>query len=207
MKQASLGAGLGETAVYDIVKRGRDAQMSTMIELALTHHLSLDAIIGKSRRPQATEGIPIVGPVSSDAWHATSHSEAQKRVQILPVVNASYPAREQQAYYVLDDSMDKRDIPYGSYVVTVPYWEHRNALQIDDTVIVVRERKDGLTETSIKHVANDPDGGVKLVTASNNESWAGVEIAVPIGARRIDGDPSVKIVGLVIMTCVMHARW
>lgn len=71
MKAASKKAGLGETAVRDVLERRPDPKLSTIAALAKAHHFSIDELLdlpNRHRMKQPNASIPIRGHVAAGVW-------------------------------------------------------------------------------------------------------------------------------------------
>lgn len=200
MKAASRGAGLGETAVFDMLRRGRDPQMSTIISLAKAHDLSLDEIVNGTAlsTPTGVRMIPVRGQVAAGLWYDDGDWDEPKYEDI-PIVSEKYGNAPQEAFKVVGDSMDREGIVDGSFVTAVvPYWHVRNQIQ-DGDVVVVEQQEHGRRERTVKVVVIQADH-YRLEARSTNPRWKNAFIIIPRDKPDHNDDRVVEIVGLVTGT-------
>jgi SOS-response transcriptional repressor LexA len=199
MKKASLGADLNAAAVAQIVS-GKDPQASTLIKLATAHGISLDEVLLNSVPVLSTPstGEPrfarVVGACAAGLWFDAS-DPPQVVADPVPYVPTRYLHLEQTAYRVVGPSMNLRKIDDGDYVIVVPYWQVRDALQDNDLVVVEKTRDGGLVERTIKEVVVR-DRTVELTPRSSDARYQ-EPIVVPRRFNPRDYQ-EVEVVGLVI---------
>lgn len=132
--------------------------------------------------------VPIVGETAAGIWREEDVTPQLTDAPTIPVIPLDYPVSQQFAYRVIGNSMNKRRIWDGDYVVCVPYFEKRAELTEGDLVVV--QRRDGhLVERTLKIIHVTPTGyelqpsstepGHKTITIPRNfEPEDGVEIEV-----------------------------
>ncbi|WP_407529396.1 LexA family protein [Methylobacterium oryzisoli] len=215
MKSASLGAGLNQAAVQQIVSEGKDPRASTLTKLAEAHDLSLDAIMlgegqariemqrsavlsfptrARDRSPQAVRLAPVAGTVGAGIWFELD-TPPQVESEPVPYVPCRFPELEQTAYKVVGPSMNKRRIHDGDFVIAVPYWDARVALQDNDIVVVQRHDDGGKVEWTVKEVSVKRDE-IHLIPRSTDPAHQ--EPVVIPRSYQPDDYRKVEIVGLVV---------
>lgn len=138
---------------------------------------------------------PVRGLAAAGLWMEYDDLSGEA-FEPIPIVPTKYTQAEQFAYKIAGPSMDKERIFDGDYVVCVPYWEARAAIQSHDTVVV--ERRDGAKiERTCKKV-EVVNGGFDLCPQSTDPRFQ-KPIHIPDARSPNTSDGlEVEIVGLVI---------
>lgn len=195
MKTLSKMAGLGETAVRDILERRPDPKISTVAAIAKALGVSLDELAGDN----LSEGVSVTlakpsGEVAAGLWLAQDNNIDEGSFEDIPAMPGRYPELEQRAYRVRGSSMDLADIPSGSYVVAVEYWKVRPSPMSGD-IVVVERRRAGEVERTCKEVVVKR-GAYELWPRSSDPQFQEPFI-IPRNANP-PTDIEIEIVGLVI---------
>jgi transcriptional regulator with XRE-family HTH domain len=206
-REVSLQAGLGATAVKDILSgKSRDPGAATLSAIAGALETPLDGLLlgdgdpgapthAPRRAPPRTIALPIRFDVAAGPWKRVDewHNEVLGWYDGAHVVDL-YEGIPQWLERVQGDSYS-REIPEGSLVHVVDAIELRYAPRHGDTVIVVRTREQGAwIERSIKQVVQTPFG-IELWPRSYNPIYD-----QPIKFDPGDGsdDVEVRIVAVVL---------
>lgn len=195
MKAVSLGAGLNETAVFELLKKGKDPKLSTLTKVVQFLQLSYDELISGAVPSLTPKSVPVVGETAAGLWLEPDSWDEAKYPPV-PFVPTRYAELEQRAYRVVGPSMNAKGIHDGTFVITVSYWDVRTQPQDGDIVVVERSRDGGLVERTLKQVIVHPDR-IELMPRSTDERYR-----EPFIIPRNNGAPEetieIQIVALVI---------
>ncbi len=198
MKRLSLSAGLGETFVRDVLKRGHMPAMESIRKLAIALEVPLAALISQessvSRTSAKLKRATIVGAVRAGEWLDQEFSlkilgdeEDAEFISVFDHPKAR--AEDQVVFKVVGDSMDEL-CPAGGYAIAIPY--ERAAIELKSGLIVVAERElHGMFELTIKELEK-ANGHWRLKPRSSNPKYS--TITFP----SVDEDERVRIVAIVI---------
>lgn len=199
LSMAALGAlaGTSQQQIERLEKGGR--KMTKEWAERLAPHLGVapeSLIFGVAAdAPPVLKQAPVRGLAAAGLWMEYDDLSGDA-FEPIPIVPTKYTQAEQFAYKIAGPSMDKERIFDGDYVVCVPYWEARTAIQSRDTVVI--ERRDGAKiERTCKQV-EVVNGGFDLCPRSTDPRFQ-KPIHIP-NARSPNADDGleVEIVGLVI---------
>ena len=194
MKALSIKAGLDPTAVFKILNRSADPQISTMAALSKALGLSIDELFhGTIPVPQTQENIAVYGEVAAGMWMDEEVWDESK-YSAIPHMPSRYPGLPQKAWKITGNSMDLAGITDGMFIVTVDYWSVRSA-PIDDDVVLVETRRGNLVSRTCKEVVVRP-GGFDLRPRSSDPRHKTISISA--GNQSGDDGDEVEIVGLVV---------
>jgi SOS-response transcriptional repressor LexA len=131
--------------------------------------------------------IPLVGEIRAGAW-TEIHGETVE--EWVPVFLPDYQRASLFALRVVGKSMD---LLYreGCIVVVVPTAEI--GLQVGD-IVVVRRHKNGLVETTLKEITQEPGGAYILQPRSTDPSFP----AIPLPPHNEHADDGAEIIGVVV---------
>lgn len=202
----SLGAGLGATAIKDILSgKSRDPGAGTLASIAQELGVDVSALLGtqittdlsKSAPPRlAPRFLPVRYKVQAGLWYEIDADEPPEQIALAVLPDPRYAEFPQWLEKVVGDSVDQK-IPPGHYAHVVDAAELGYAPRTGDWVVVERRREQGATrERTIKQVEIAPSGHVQLWPRSSNAKWSG-PMEPTAGTRNAD-DVEVAIVGLVI---------
>lgn len=176
MKAASKKAGLGETAVRDVLERRQDPQLSTIEALARAHRFSIDELLGlPTRRSEGAESsIPVRGHVAAGVWLETDAVRRWEDAvdEINLGINAHrYPQGAVYGLIVRGSSIDRiaRD---GDVLICADIGMTGVELADGNLVIVERLRaQEGLREVTAKRLRRRASGIVELWPESDDPRW------------------------------------
>lgn len=106
--------------------------------------------------------VPVAGECAGGRW--MEYEVGERRFDTVYAVPTKFGALTQTAYRMRGNSLEKRKIMDGDYVITVPYDEARRGVPVDDDVVVVERRRSGLIERTCKVVRIGMDGRASLIT-------------------------------------------
>ena len=163
MKELSLRAGLGETYIFDALRRGRGGQRPNLaalrkISIALGH--DQDWLISGAKKASTPEkvpvrAVPVRGIVEAGAWRMYEDMDIAE-IDPIGVIPGKWEHLEQFAYRVSGPSMDKAGIPDGCYVICVDYFMARAGL-VDDDIAVIERRDGQKVERTVKRIKISQD--------------------------------------------------
>lgn len=194
MKAVSLASGLGETAVFDILSKGKDPTLTTLAAIVKHLQLSYDELLGNTVPAAQPNTAPVIGETAAGQWLEPDAWDEAKYPPV-PFVPDRYGDLTQSAYRVVGPSMNLK-IPDGAFVITVQYWEVRNQPQDGDIVVVERRRDGGLIERTLKEVVIRANQ-IELTPRSSDERFK-EPIIIPRSKPQTNDPLEVEIVALVI---------
>lgn len=199
--EAARALSLSAPTVRSHENGGRKLKWDWAVRYAAAYRVDPEWIMSGKRKPNpeagvtspiVTEPVHVYGVVAAGLWLEDGDWQISK-FDPVPVVPMKYRGVEQTAWKVLGPSMDLAGILDGGYVVTVPYWEVRIAVQDNDLVVV--ERRDGSKiERTVKQAVIGPNR-VELWPRSSSSDYQ-TPILIPRDHKH-DGS-QVEIVGLVV---------
>lgn len=151
MKSISLRAGLGETAVRDILqKRVNSPSIETLTAIADALEIPLSVVLGGSMYGSRTvRYIKVVGEVAAGAWRDVTHADFQEFEIPIPM-DPKYPAGAMFALQIRGTSINRK-AQDGDWVVCLKCESAPRPFQSGDWV-VVEQTESGKVETTIKKV-------------------------------------------------------
>jgi SOS-response transcriptional repressor LexA len=195
MKAVSLGAGLNASAVFEMLKKGKDPTITTLAKVVEHLQLSYDELMSGAIPSASPRSVPVVGETAAGLWLEPDSWDEAKYPPV-PFVPTRYADLEQRAFRVVGPSMNMAGIHDGSFVITVAYWDVRTQPQDGDIVIVERRRDGGLLERTVKEVVVLPDR-IELTPRSTDERFK-EPLAIPRTLHRSEETLEIEIVALVI---------
>lgn len=155
MQTASTEAKLGKTFARDVIKRGRDPQLSFIAKLARAHGLSMDRLLELPRTAisDLAQKKPILvrGEVGAGLWHEQEANDFEAEPSPFPP-DPLYPAESQYDLIVRGNSINRfaRD---GERLRVVDL-ARANIDYSNDDLVVVQKKRDGghLIETTAKRI-------------------------------------------------------
>lgn len=114
---------------------------------------------------------------------------------MISMVLGKYVRLHQFAFRVVGNSMNRKRIHNGDYVVCVPYFEARTGITVGD-IVVVERRRGQLTERTVKQIDRGPNGW-ELWPRSNDPAHKD-PIVIPFDDGKADDGTEIEIIGLVI---------
>lgn len=194
MQGFSTTAGLGKTFVRDIVKRGRDPQLSYVYRLAAAHGLSLDQMLGlRSQARHNADAVKVVGVVGAGLWHEVSASDFKIVDSALPA-DPRFPPSSQFDLVVRGSSINRfaRDGEHLRCVDLV-----KSGVDFADSDLVIFEKlRDGghLAETTAKRIRRRGPM-IELWPDSDDPRWQQPE---RLDTRRAREGEEGRVVALVL---------
>jgi SOS-response transcriptional repressor LexA len=169
MKKVSKEAGLGETAVRDmLVGRVKEPGVSTLAKVADALNVSIGALLGESTyEERMSRYVKVVGSAAAGAWQEVTHQDFD--VYEIPIpVDPKWSAGDLFALEVKGTSINRRARD-GDWVLCLRTESAPRPIQSGDWVVV--ERIDnGRVETTIKQVRWGKLGW-ELWPDSNDPHW------------------------------------
>lgn len=199
MKKFSLDAGLGETFVRDVVRRGQAPTVENLAALAERHRLSVDRLLGlnPAQTDEAAPTIKVIGEVGAGKWHELDEAgqlDFEREDSPFPP-DPRYPLGAQFDLVVRGSSINRfaRD---GMRLRCVDLI--KTGLEVfDDDLVVVRKAKHGgsLYETTAKRIRRRGTM-IELWPDSDDPKWQTPE---RIEKRdNLQGGDETSIIALVI---------
>jgi transcriptional regulator with XRE-family HTH domain len=192
-RQVSLAAGLGETAVKDILNgKSKNPEFQTLAKIALALGVPLgefvagaDATANGGDAPHTTGGgepsqareavaappvevrrVPVLGIVQAGAWAEVFDDEPQPLDWVV-FDEPAYARTEAFALIVRGPSVDLF-YPDGSRVICIPATS--TGIQ-DGDFVVVRRRRGAFAETTLKQIQLGKDGDIELWPRSSDPAF------------------------------------
>lgn len=161
-KGLALKAGLGETAIRDILKgRSRHPRHDTIQKIADALNCSAAELLGEGQAAAVSDQIMVCGTVQADAWHDEAQWPSELWFPLSLPPDPRYPAAERHGLVVRGNGMDCL-YPDGSIVLCLPLDKLGHGLRHATRVVCRRRKGDGKTELSIKEYVEREDGTVWL---------------------------------------------
>lgn len=148
MRAVSVKAGLGATAVRDMLKRDRMPAVDSFAAVADALECSLDWLVsGQGQSPLDTDTLipkdihapPVVGEVQAGVWREPGLFEDEDIPTLPMVMDPSYRSIPQYAWRVVGNSMN-RVAEHGSYVVGVRYIDLGRSPETGELAVIQRQR-------------------------------------------------------------------
>lgn len=201
----SLGAGLGATAIKDILSgKSRDPGAGTLAAVAQELSVNVSELLvdqhgsglGSDIKDRlAPRFLPVRYKVQAGLWFEVDAEEPPEQVQLAVLPDPKYAGFPQWLEKVVGDSVNLK-IPPNHYAVVVDAIEMGYAPRAGDWVVVERRRDQGaVRERTIKQVEIDRAGRVQLCPRSTNPKWSR---PIPLVCGDRNESTEVEIVGLVI---------
>jgi len=205
MKAVSLQAGLSDSTVRDIIKRGRDPGLDTLGRILAVLRMTVAQLMEEPhstvRNPVRVSGkAQVTGEAAAGVWlEADSDHWDENKYPEIPTVPGRYPGVEQDAWRIVGNSVNLLKIEDGDYAICVPYWMVRAALTSDDIVIVERRRGD-LREITCKQIVVQAES-YELWPRSTDPKYSDAPPLI-IPKQKDDGDSgeTIEVIRLVIGT-------
>jgi SOS-response transcriptional repressor LexA len=175
MKAASKKAGLGDTAVRDVIERRPDPKLSTIEALARAHEFSIDELLDLPvrRRIPPESSIPVRGHVAAGVWLETDAVRPwEQTLAEIPV--ASDPRFPKGSIYglVVRGPSINRVAREGEVLICVDIGMAEIEVRDGDLVILERLRvQEGLRELTAKRLRRRASGIVELWPESDDPQW------------------------------------
>ena len=174
MRGVSLAAGLGVTAIFDWLQKGKTPEPDKVLRVANVLGLPPEAFIVPEDKnavpftlgaPSPVKHARLIGEVEAGAWRVPGMLDIQEDIEIPYVSDREYGGLEQYAFKVRGSSMDLR-APPGSFAIGVRFIDlHRDPK--DGEMVVCERRMAGTVEYTLKRVRYRK-GGVALVPESTD---------------------------------------
>lgn len=154
LQTASTEAKLGKTFARDVIKRGRNPQLSFIAKLARAHGLSMDRLLDlpqNAKSDAAQKAVLVRGEVGAGLWHEQEANDFEAEPSPFPP-DPLYPAESQYDLIVRGNSINRfaRD---GERLRVVDLARASIDYSNDDLVIVQKKRDGGhLIETTAKRI-------------------------------------------------------
>lgn len=197
MKAASLGAGLNETAVFEILKKKKDPKFSTLVKLSQHLKVSIHELANGATPATTPRSVSVTGETAAGVWLEPDTWDDAKYPPV-PFVPDRYADLEQRAYRVIGPSMNAAGIHDGTFVITVAYWDVRTQPQDGDIVVVEQKRDGGLVQRTLKQVFVKPDR-IELAPRSTDERYQ-EPLVIPRATAPAHDTKEIMIIALVIGT-------
>lgn len=175
MKAASRKAGLGATAVRDVLERRPDPKLSTIEALARAHEFSIDELLDLPRRycvADAEAFIPIRGHVAAGVWLEVDAARPWEETlgQIPVLQDRRYPPDSIYGLIVRGNSINKtaRD---GEVLVCLDVGVGIEIVDGDLAIIERFRAQEGLREVTAKRFRRRASGMVELWPESDDPQW------------------------------------
>lgn len=168
MKALSLKAGLGETAVRDIlIERVKEPSIDTLGKIAEALNVPLVAMLGaNAEATRPVRYVKVVGEVAAGAWRDVTHSVFSEYEIGIPV-DPKYPLGSLFGLVVRGTSINRK-AQDGDCVLCLKADAAPRPFQAGDWV-VVEQIDGGRVETTVKQVKWK--GGWELWADSTDEQW------------------------------------
>lgn len=208
-RAVSLGAGLGATAIKDILSgKSRDPSADTITRIANQLGVAISDIFedadvdapapdGAARKVQIVPRyLAVRYRVRAGHWYELDVDEPPRQTEMAVLPNPRYAQWPQWLEEVVGDSVNLK-IPAGHFAHVVDAREMGYQPKDGDWVVVERHRDDGaVRERTIKQIAIDSAGKVKLWPRSTNPAFQ-TPVQMTNGSRSGESVEA-YIVGLVI---------
>lgn len=202
MKALSIKAGLGETYVFDVLKRNRGTLRPNLaalrkLSIALGHEpdwLSTCQIEGTN--PVQVQVVAVRGKIQAGVWHEFEDFDGAG-LQPVPTVPGRWYAYEQFAFQVAGDSVNKLRIFDGDFVICAHYWQARGAMT-DGDIVAVERRRGPSVERTVKRLKVISETSFELWPESTNPRHQEPIRVEQNGPAHEEDGTTVEIVGLVI---------
>ncbi|WP_347269943.1 LexA family protein [Rhizorhabdus histidinilytica] len=194
-KHLALKAGLGETAVRDILKRPEttDVRLGTLEKLADALDISvLDLLPTSVDRQTIGPMLKVKAAVAAGVWKEAFEWPEDEWLTIPGRPDIDAPLSKRAAMRIDGDSMDQL-YPPGSFVEYVTVASDQDIVS-GKRVIVLRQSVAGEYEATIKEYFKDSDGRRWLLPKSNNPMHQR-----PISLSEPDeGIAEIRVLGIVV---------
>ena len=208
MRAVSLKAGLGATAVRDMLKRDRVPGADTFAAVAEALDCRLDWLaFGKEPSPYSDVTLvpkpvsrpKVVGMIQAGIWQEEGAFYPDEMPELPTFVDPALGAADVVAFKVIGDSTNLV-APSGSYVIAASYIDIGRG-PLDGELAVVARHDAGRVELTLKRV-RFINGDIRLDPESDNPRWQ-----EPVWIRSEHGDEHVEIVAThLVLTAVFPVK-
>lgn len=166
---ASKAAGLGESFIRDLKRRGGSPTVENLEKLARVLDLSAHELLQSEIIPETEGGgLPLLGEIQAGQFKdITLYDRDEERPRIAVGRDSRYPRARQYALAVIGDSMDEL-FPDGCYVTCVDFYDA--GLELTSGAVYHVERTIAgthLVETTLKEVRVDKNGFTLIPRSTN----------------------------------------
>ncbi len=194
MKRVSLKAGLGPTAVRDIlIGRSKAPTIDTLEKIAEALGISLSLVFDGLDDPREVATVPVMGDVAAGLFFDLEPFDHIPSQPSVPAAPGRYHGLPQKAWRVRGPSMNKLHIDDGDFVISVDFDSVRSTFQDGDVIVVEVGRDDGLRERTLKQVEIGPEF-IELCPRSTDPKFQ-TPLRIPRGAS---SNGQITIIGLVV---------
>ncbi len=172
-KELSRRAGLGDTAVHDILSGNSGSPRAATLE-KLAAALGCDVADLYSATPESFERkvlpLPIVGAVEAGVWREALEWPQSEWIYEPVPEDTRFPGMRRFGLRVQGESMNQLYRP-GDYVVCIKMIDLKEPPVAGRRYVVYRQNSDGLIEATLKEFAIDAQGNQWLMPRSDNPRY------------------------------------